>query len=102
MLVCYYFQHLFILQQNTPNDLAKEVAVFINIAITLIILNFNLQYIFMLLQRLKQKKFQATLNETTIICLTLLSARKSNLGSLQADFYIYHQRLSKFQPTFFR
>lgn len=51
MLVCYYFQHLFILQQNTPNDLAKEVAVFINIAITLIILNFNLQYIFMLLQR---------------------------------------------------
>lgn len=75
MLVCYYFQHLFILQQNTPNDLAKEVAVFINIAITLIILNFNLQYIFMLLQRLKQKKFQATLNETTYLFNFIISKK---------------------------
>lgn len=71
-----YFQHLFILQQNTPNDLAKEVAMFINIAITLIILNFKLQCIFMLLKRLKQKKFQAILNETTIILFNCSISKK--------------------------
>jgi len=52
---------MFILLQNTPNDLAKEVSAFINKAITVIILIFNLQCFFMWLKRCKQKKFQATL-----------------------------------------
>lgn len=76
ILLCLYFQHMFILLQNMLNDLAKEVAAFINKAITVIILIFNLQCIFMWLKRCKQKKFQATLNQISITLFNCIISKK--------------------------
>lgn len=67
---------MFILLQNTPNDLGKEVAAFINKAIAVIILIFNLQCIFMSLERCKQKKFQATLNQISITLFNCIISKK--------------------------